>query len=116
LFFVFQSTIQFRGVPFLWLPDLSRPDPLYLLPIILGATMLLQQWLSMKTMPPNPQMKFMLWFMPAFMVIIFFNLASGLNLYYAAQNLPGFLQQMQLTRQRERYQRERGLQVTTAKK
>lgn len=116
LFFVFQSTIQFRGVPFLWLPDLSRPDPLYLLPIILGATMMLQQWLSMKTMPPNPQMKFMLWFMPAFMVIIFFNLASGLNLYYAAQNVPGFFQQMQLTRQRERYQRERGLLVTTAKK
>ena len=116
LFFVFQSTIQFRGVPFLWLPDLSRPDPLYLLPFILGATMMLQQWLSMKTMPPNPQMKFMLWFMPAFMVIIFFNLASGLNLYYASQNVPGFFQQMQLTRQRERYQRERGLQVTTAKK
>lgn len=116
LFFVFQSTIQFRGVPFLWLPDLSRPDPLYVLPFVLGATMMLQQWLSMKTMPPNPQMKFMLWFMPAFMVIIFFNLASGLNLYYAAQNVPGFFQQMQLTRQRERYQRERGLQVTAAKK
>ncbi|MGQ0815684.1 MAG: membrane protein insertase YidC, partial [Gemmatimonadota bacterium] len=33
LFFVFQSSIEFRGVPFLWLPDLSRPDPLYLLPV-----------------------------------------------------------------------------------
>lgn len=107
LFFVFQSTIQFRGVPFLWLPDLSRPDPLYLLPIILGATMYLQQWLSMKTMPPNPQMKFMLWFMPLFMVMIFFNLASGLNLYYAAQNVPGFFQQIQLTKERQRYQAER---------
>lgn len=107
LFFVFQSTIQFRGVPFLWLPDLSRPDPLYLLPIILGVTMYFQQWLSMKTMPPNPQMKFMLWFMPLFMVMIFFNLASGLNLYYAAQNVPGFFQQIQLTKERERYQAER---------
>ena len=107
LFFVFQSTIQFRGVPFLWLPDLSRADPLYILPIILGATMLLQQWLSSKTTPPNPQMKFMMWFMPVFMMMIFFNLASGLNLYYAAQNIPGFFQQMQLTRERERYQREK---------
>lgn len=107
LFFVFQSTIQFRGVPFLWLPDLSRPDPYYLLPIILGATMLLQQWLSSKTTPPNPQMKFMMWFMPVFMMMIFFNLASGLNLYYAAQNIPGFFQQLQLTKERERYQKEK---------
>lgn len=109
LFFVFQSTIQFRGVPFLWLPDLSRPDPFYILPIILGATMLLQQWLSMKTTPPNPQMKFMMWFMPLFMMMIFFNLASGLNLYYAAQNIPGFFQQMQLTREREEYQKQKGV-------
>ena len=107
LFFVFQSTIQFRGVPFLWLPDLSRADPLYILPIVLGVTMLLQQWLSSKTTPPNPQMKFMMWFMPMFMTMIFFNLASGLNLYYAAQNIPGFFQQMQLTKERERYQKSK---------
>jgi YidC/Oxa1 family membrane protein insertase len=115
LFFVFQSTIQFRGVPFLWLPDLSRADPFYILPIVLGATMLVQQWLSMKTMPPNPQMKFMLWFMPVFMTMIFLNLASGLNLYYAAQNVPGFFQQMQLSRERERYQRQKGTSATVSK-
>jgi len=115
LFFVFQSTIQFRGVPFLWLPDLARPDPLYILPVVLGATMLLQQWMSMKTSPPNPQMKFMMWFMPVFMMIIFFNLASGLNLYYAAQNIPGFFQQMQLTKERERHQKEKALATTTGK-
>jgi membrane protein insertase Oxa1/YidC/SpoIIIJ len=45
--------------------------------------------------------------------MIFFNLASGLNLYYAAQNLPGFIQQMQLTKERVRYQKERGLLPTT---
>lgn len=113
LFFVFQSSIEFRGVPFLWLPDLSRADPLYILPVVLGATMMLQQYYSMKTMPPNPQMKFMLWFMPLFMVIIFLNLASGLNLYYAAQNVPGFLQQMQLTKEREKFQREKAERAKT---
>jgi YidC/Oxa1 family membrane protein insertase len=107
LFFVFQSSIEFRGVPFLWLPDLSRADPLYILPVVLGATMMLQQYISMKTMPPNPQMKFMLWFMPLFMMVIFFNLASGLNLYYAAQNIPGFFQQLQLTKERQRYQAQK---------
>lgn len=109
LFFVFQNFIEFRGVPFLWLPDLSRADPYYILPIVLGATIFVQQVISMKTMPPNPQMKFMLYFMPLFMIIIFLNLASGLNLYYAAQNLPGFIQQMQMTKERQRYQRERGI-------
>ena len=112
LFFVFQNFIEFRGVPFLWLPDLSRADPLYILPLLLGATIFVQQIISMKTMPPNPQMKFMLYFMPLFMIVIFLNLASGLNLYYAAQNLPGFIQQMQLSKERARYQAARA--ITTA--
>jgi YidC/Oxa1 family membrane protein insertase len=113
LFFVFQNFIEFRGVSFLWLPDLSQADPLYILPILLGATIFVQQLISMKTMPPNPQMKVMLYFMPAFMIMIFLNLASGLNLYYAAQNLPGFVQQMRLTKERVRYQKERGLLPAT---
>ncbi|HEY0809757.1 MAG TPA: hypothetical protein VGD49_06320, partial [Longimicrobiales bacterium] len=50
-----------------------------------------------------------LYFMPLFMIVIFLNLASGLNLYYAAQNLPGFIQQMQLSKERARYQAERGV-------
>jgi YidC/Oxa1 family membrane protein insertase len=114
LFFVFQNFIEFRGVPFLWLPDLSRADPLYILPLLLGGTIFVQQIVSMKTMPPNPQMKFMLYFMPLFMVMIFFNLASGLNLYYAAQNLPGFVQQMQLSKERARYQQQRGTAAVPA--
>jgi len=108
LFFVFQNTIEFRGVEFLWLPDLSRPDPFYILPIVLGASMFLLQWMSMRTTPsPNPQMKMMLWFMPAFMVIIFLNLAAGLNLYYAASNLASIPQQLQISRERRRYQAAR---------
>jgi YidC/Oxa1 family membrane protein insertase len=105
LFFVFQATIEFRGVEFLWLPDLSRPDPFYILPVVLGASMFLMQYISLKSMPmPNPQMKMMLWFMPIFMVVIFVNLASGLNLYYSAQNLASIPQQLQLRNERLRAQ------------
>jgi YidC/Oxa1 family membrane protein insertase len=105
LFFVFQATIEFRGVPFLWFPDLSQPDPLYILPILLGASMFLMQWLSMRSMPAqNPQMKMMLWFMPGLMVIIFLRLASGLNLYYLSMNIASIPQQLQLTRERKRMQ------------
>lgn len=105
LFFVFQGTIEFRGVEFLWLPDLSRPDPYYLLPLVLGGSMWLIQWLSARVTPnPTPQMKMLLWFMPIFMVVIFANLASGLNLYYAASNLATIPQQLQLMRERQRMQ------------
>ncbi|MBI4409519.1 MAG: membrane protein insertase YidC [Gemmatimonadetes bacterium] len=106
LFFVFQGTIEFRGVGFLWLPDLSRADPFYVLPILLGVSMFALQWLSTRAAPaPNPQMKMMLWFMPIFMTIIFLNLASGLNLYYFASNVASVPQQLQLTRERQRRQR-----------
>jgi YidC/Oxa1 family membrane protein insertase len=105
LFFVFQSTIEFRGVEFLWLPDLSRADPFYVLPVLLAGSMFLMQWLSMRSTPAvNPQMKMMLWFMPILMLVIFLNLASGLNLYYLSMNLASVPQQMQLVRERKRRQ------------
>jgi YidC/Oxa1 family membrane protein insertase len=109
LFFVFQSTIEFRGVEFLWLPDLARADPLYILPVLLGASMFLLQWISMRTATEvPPQMKFMMYFMPIFMVIIFLNLASGLNLYYASMNFASLPQQLQIMRERKRYLEARG--------
>jgi YidC/Oxa1 family membrane protein insertase len=110
LFFVFQSTIAFRGVDFLWLPDLSRADPLYILPVLLGVSMFLMQWLSMRNMTDqNPQMKFMMYAMPIFMTVIFLNFASGLNLYYAAMNFASIPQQLQISRERRRFQEARGL-------
>jgi len=107
LYFVFQGTIEFRGVPFLWLPDLSRPDPLYILPVLLGVTMFLLQWLGMRSMPPNPQTKMMLYMMPVVWVFLFLNFASGLNLYYVAQNIASLPQQLQLLAERRRWQANR---------
>src|SRR5690606_2821220 len=108
LFFVFQSTIAFRGVGFLWLPDLSRADPLYILPIVLGLSMFLMQWLSTRSMAEvNPQMKFMMYAMPIFMTVIFLNFASGLNLYYAAMNFASIPQQIQIARERRSFQASR---------
>jgi len=109
LFFVFQSTIAFRGVPFLWLPDLSRADPFYILPVLLGLSMFVLQWLTMRTTKDaNPQMKFMMYFMPIFMTVLFLNFASGLNLYYAAMNLASVPQQLHVMKERQRWQASRG--------
>jgi YidC/Oxa1 family membrane protein insertase len=101
LFFVFQNTIELRGVPFLWLPDLSAKDPFYILPIILAVSMFLMQWVSLRSMDQeNPQMKMMMYIMPPMMLFIFMNLASGLNLYYATANIATLPQQIWIARER----------------
>jgi YidC/Oxa1 family membrane protein insertase len=103
LFFVFQNTIELRGVPFLWLPDLSAKDPLYLLPILLAVSMWAMQWVSLRSLDqPNPQMKMMLWLMPGMMLFIFMNLASGLNLYYATANIATIPQQIWIASERKK--------------
>jgi YidC/Oxa1 family membrane protein insertase len=105
LFFVFQNTIELRGVPFYWLPDLSAKDPLYLLPIFLAASMFVLQWISFRSMPEagqNPQMKMMMWFMPPFFGFIFMQFPSGLNLYYATANIATIPQQLLIARERRK--------------
>ena len=100
LFFVFQNTIEFRGVSFLWLPDLSLRDPLYIMPLFMGVSMFVLSWIGMRAAPPNPQTKMMSYMMPAVMTMVLLNFASGLNLYYAVQNVAALPQQWLLTRER----------------
>jgi YidC/Oxa1 family membrane protein insertase len=100
LYFVFQNTIEFRGVGFLWLPDLSLRDPYYITPVVMGASMFLVSWIGMRAAPPNPQTKVMSYMMPAMFTFFFINLASGLNLYYAVQNIASLPQQWVVSRER----------------
>ena len=100
LYFVFQNTIEFRGVQFLWLPDISLRDPYYIIPVVMGASMFLLSWIGMRAMPPNPQTKMMSYMMPVMFTVMFLNFASGLNLYYAVQNIAALPQQWILTRER----------------
>jgi len=105
LFFVFQNTIELRGVPFAWLPDLSSKDPFFILPVLLGASMFLLQWISMRAMSEvNAQMKMMLWMLPIFMVVLFATLPSGLNLYYLTANLATLPQSWWIARERQKVQ------------
>jgi YidC/Oxa1 family membrane protein insertase len=100
LYFVFQNTIEFRGVPFLWLPDISLKDPFYITPLLMGASMFVMSWIGLKGAPPNPQAKMMSYMMPVMLTVLFLNFASGLNLYYAVQNLAALPQQWLLARER----------------
>jgi YidC/Oxa1 family membrane protein insertase len=100
LFFVFQNTIEFRNVPFLWMHDISLHDPYYILPIVMGLSMLLISWIGMRNSPPNPQAKMMMYMMPAMFVLILFNTAAGLSIYYLTQNVASLPQQWLIANER----------------
>ena len=100
LFFVFQNTIEFRGVSFLWLPDISLKDPYYIVPILMGLSMFVLSWIGIRNAPPNPQAKIMAYFLPVLMTVFFLNFASGLNLYYAVQNIAALPQQWLIANER----------------
>jgi YidC/Oxa1 family membrane protein insertase len=102
LFFVFQNTIEFRGVPFMWLHDISVKDPYYVLPLLMGASMYVLSWIGMRNAPPNPQAKMMGYMFPVMMTVVLLNMASGLNLYYTAQNIAALPQQWLVARERAR--------------
>lgn len=91
---VLNVTIELRGAPWLWVTDLSQPEtlPIHLLPIIMIVTQFLMQ-----RMTPNPtadpaQAKMMM-FMPLMFGFFFYNMSSGLVLYWLTGNLVGIIQQ-----------------------
>jgi YidC/Oxa1 family membrane protein insertase len=100
LFYVFQNTIEFRGVPFLYLTDISQADPTFILPLLMAATAFLLSWIGMRGLPPNPQTKMMSYIFPVMMFVFFYSSAAGLNLYYMVQNLAGVPQQWLIARER----------------
>ncbi len=102
LFFVFQNTIEFRGVSFLWLHDISQKDPFYILPIVMGISMYVLTWIGTRNTPPNPQTKMMGYVFPVMMTFLLGNLAAGLNLYYAVQNMAALPQQWMIANERAR--------------
>jgi YidC/Oxa1 family membrane protein insertase len=100
LFFVFQNTIEFRGVPFLWLTDISQHDPYYILPILMAISAYILSWIGLRSAPANPQAKMMSYVFPGMMLIFFYRVAAGLNLYYAVQNIAALPQQWLIANER----------------
>jgi len=92
LYNVLLRAIELRGAPFvLWITDLSVKDPYYVLPIVMGATMVLQQKMTPTAMDPK-QAKMMM-FMPIIFTFMFLTFASGLVLYWLVNNTLGIIQQ-----------------------
>lgn len=92
LYQVLNISIELRHSPFIWwVTDLSAKDPYYILPIIMGVTMVIQQKMTPSAMDPTQQ-KIMM-FMPVIFTFLFLTFPSGLVLYWLVNNLLSIAQQ-----------------------
>ena len=86
-------SIEMRHAPFIfWIQDLSAKDPYYITPIIMGATMFLQQRMSPQPGGNEIQAKMMMW-MPVIFTFLFLNFPSGLVIYWLFNNVLSIGQQ-----------------------
>jgi YidC/Oxa1 family membrane protein insertase len=92
LYWVLVESVQLRQAPFLfWIHDLSQHDPYYVLPVLMGLSMFLQQRLNPP--PPDPMQAKIMMLMPVIFTILFVNFPAGLMLYWFVNNTLSFLQQ-----------------------
>lgn len=92
LYYVLIESVQLRQAPFIfWIKDLSVHDPFYVLPILMGLSMFLQQKLSPP--PPDPTQAKMMMFLPLIFTIFFLSFPAGLVLYWLVNNCASILQQ-----------------------
>ncbi len=102
LLFVLEYSLELRHAPFLWIPDLSSPDPYYILPIIYALVMLGTQWLNPAAAGMDPAQAKMMKIMPLLFTLLFAFYPSGLCLYYSVNGLIGLAQQWWVTHHIER--------------
>lgn len=100
LYNVLSKSIELRGAPFIfWIHDLSMKDPYYILPVVMGASMLLQQKMTPSTMDPA-QAKIMM-IMPIVFTFMFLSFPSGLVIYWFVNNVLGIAQQLYANKKTE---------------
>jgi YidC/Oxa1 family membrane protein insertase len=97
LYWVLFESVELRHAPFyLWIKDLSAPDPWYVLPTLMMASMIVQT--KMNPTPPDPVQAKVMMIMPFAFGVMFYFFPSGLVLYWFVNNILSILQQWQITR------------------
>ncbi len=92
LYWVLLSTVEMRSAPWVgWITDLSAKDPLFILPLLMTVTSLIQVALGAK--PPDPVQAKMMWMMPLAFSVMFFFFPAGLVLYWLTNNILSIAQQ-----------------------
>ncbi|EEY74191.1 OxaI/YidC membrane insertion protein [Grimontia hollisae CIP 101886] len=102
LYWALMESVELRHAPFmLWIQDLSAPDPFYVLPLLMGASMFLIQKMSPSTVTDPMQQKIMN-FMPVMFTVFFLWFPAGLVLYWLVSNIVTLLQQTLIYRALEK--------------
>ena len=102
LYWVFLESVEMRQASFMfWLNDLSSPDPYYVLPVLFGISMFLQQKLSGQAMTMEPMQQRIMNIMPIGLAIFFSFFPAGLVLYWLVSNMIGIAQQWFITKRLE---------------
>lgn len=97
LYWVLLGSVELRQAPFIgWIRDLSAPDPWYVLPVIMMASMFLQT--KMSPPPPDPVQAKVMMMMPLIFGVMFFWFPAGLVLYWVVNNVLSIAQQWQIQR------------------
>jgi YidC/Oxa1 family membrane protein insertase len=100
LYWVLLGSVELRHAPFYgWIEDLSAPDPFYVLPALMMASMVIQTKLN--PTPPDPVQAKVMMIMPFAFGVMFFFFPSGLVLYWLVNNILSIAQQWQITRMLE---------------
>jgi YidC/Oxa1 family membrane protein insertase len=97
LYWVLLESVEMRQTPFIfWIRDLSSPDPYFVLPIVMGVSMYIQQLLNPQS--PDPMQRRIFMVMPIAFTAMFLFFPAGLVLYWVVNNLLSILQQWRITR------------------
>ncbi len=100
LYWVLVESVQLRQAPFmLWIKDMAIPDPYYVLPLIMGVTMFIQQKLS--PAPPDPVQAKVMMALPVVFTFMFLWFPAGLVLYWVVNNVLSIAQQWVITKRVE---------------
>lgn len=100
LYWVLLESVELRQAPWiLWIHDLSTKDPYFILPILMGVSMYIQQKLSPQ--PPDPAQAKMMMFLPVVMTALFLFFPAGLVLYWVVNNILSVSQQYYITKKYE---------------
>jgi YidC/Oxa1 family membrane protein insertase len=90
---VLQVSIELRGASFLWIPDLSQTDPIFLTPLLMGASTFLMTKFQMAPTAMDPTQQRVMMIMPVVLSAMFLWAPAGLNLYWLASNVCSLVQQ-----------------------
>jgi YidC/Oxa1 family membrane protein insertase len=95
---VLENAIELRQAHWFWLPDLSMPDPTYVLPVLIVVTMFLTQYITPSPGMDRSQQRMMAFMMPAIFGFTMLHFASGLALYWATSNVLYLVMQLAINR------------------